>query len=187
MSDLTALEQLLAELTDTDLRPTEYEFARAVIAAATASRTTLATAESLTGGLLGALLTSVPGASEVFRGGVIAYATDIKSSLLSVDVALLERGGPVQSEVALAMAQGVSGRLTADLTVGVTGVAGPGPQNGVAPGVVHIAVFDAATGSSRLHSLTFTGDRAEIRVQTAIMAFATMLDVLVAKLGISWR
>jgi nicotinamide-nucleotide amidase len=101
---------------------------------------TVAVAESLTGGLLGAELTGMPGSSATFAGGVVAYSTSLKSSLLGVPRELLDRHGAVHPEVALAMAEGVRERLGASYGVGVTGVAGPDPQDGQPVGTVHIAV-----------------------------------------------
>ncbi|MGE5287686.1 MAG: CinA family protein, partial [Micromonosporaceae bacterium] len=100
---------------------------------------TLAVAESLTGGLLCAALTDVPGASAVVRGGVVAYATDLKAVLLGVPRPLLNRHGPVHPDVAAAMAEGVRLRLSAGFSVATTGVAGPEPQDGKPVGTVHIA------------------------------------------------
>lgn len=114
--------------------------ARQVVALLTRLGRTLATAESLTGGLVGAAITSVPGASHVYRGGVVSYATDLKHLLLGVDAGLLAQVGPVDAEVAEAMADGVRSRLTADVGLATTGVAGPEPQDGKAPGTVWIGV-----------------------------------------------
>jgi len=105
-----------------------------------ASGLTVATAESLTGGLLGALITAVPGASATFRGGLIVYATDLKVSLAHVDPALLAAGGPVQRDVAVQLADGARAACTATLGVGLTGVAGPDPVDGRPPGTWHVAV-----------------------------------------------
>ena len=86
---------------------------------------TVATAESITGGAVGATITSIPGASKSFRGGVVAYASDLKSSILGVPEQLIESGGAVQAEVALAMATGVANKLDAEFGLALTGVAGP--------------------------------------------------------------
>ncbi|HVQ18891.1 MAG TPA: nicotinamide-nucleotide amidohydrolase family protein, partial [Actinomycetes bacterium] len=91
---------------------------------------TVAVAESVTGGLLMGALTAVPGASDVLRGGVVVYATDTKASQLGVDPDVLETNGPVDAEVATAMARAVRGRWAADIGVATTGVAGPDPQAG---------------------------------------------------------
>ncbi|MET7641849.1 CinA family protein [Streptomyces sp. NPDC005438] len=101
---------------------------------------TLAAAESLTGGLLAAALTGPPGASQVFRGSVTAYATDVKHHVLGVDGALLDERGAVDPDVARAMARGVRELLGADWGVATTGVAGPDPQDGQPVGTVFVAV-----------------------------------------------
>jgi nicotinamide-nucleotide amidase len=101
---------------------------------------TVATAESLTAGLVAATLTEVPGASAVVRGGLVVYATDLKASLAGVDQAVLDRGGPVQAEVAVQLADGARRVCRADVGVGVTGVAGPDPVDGHPPGVWFAAV-----------------------------------------------
>lgn len=100
---------------------------------------TVATAESLTAGLLTAVLTEVPGASEVLRGGIVCYATDLKASLVGVDADLLARVGPVDPAVAAALARGARERCGARIGVGLTGVAGPEPQGGHAPGTAYVA------------------------------------------------
>ena len=101
---------------------------------------TVAVAESLTGGALTDDLVTVPGASRCLRGGVVAYATDLKHALLGVDEGLLRREGPVHPDVARARAPGVRDRLAADYGVATTGVAGPDPQGGRPPGTFHVAV-----------------------------------------------
>jgi nicotinamide-nucleotide amidase len=105
---------------------------------------TLAAAESLTGGLFIAALTEIPGSSAVVRGGIVCYATDLKRDLVGVDAALLAERGPVDRAVALQLAAGVRDRCRAGIGVGLTGVAGPGPQDGVPAGTVFVA---AASGS----------------------------------------
>ncbi len=105
-----------------------------VLAMLTARRLTMAAAESLTGGLLTALLTEIPGSSAVVRGGVVVYATDLKHSLAGVDAELLARCGAVDPEVARQLASGVRARCDADIGIGLTGVAGPDPQDGNAVG-----------------------------------------------------
>jgi nicotinamide-nucleotide amidase len=134
---------------------------------------TIAVAESLTGGLVVAELVSVPGASSVVRGGIIAYATDLKHALLGVDAALLAAGGPIQAAVAEQMASGVRARLNADIGVATTGVAGPDPQDGHPPGEVWIAVATAA--GIRSMRLELGGDRAAIRRETVDAAIELTL------------
>jgi nicotinamide-nucleotide amidase len=125
---------------------------------------TIAVAESLTGGLLVAELVAVPGASLVVRGGVVAYATELKTSLLGVDAELLARAGPIHPEVARQMAAGVRQRLGADIGLATTGVAGPDPQDGHAPGEVWLgfAIGEVVTAVG----LALGGDRAAIRRDT---------------------
>ena len=125
---------------------------------------TVSTAESLTGGLVAAALTSVPGASAVFRGGIVAYAADLKKSLLGVPADLLDRVGTVHPDIALAMARGARERLAAAVALATTGVAGPDPADGQPVGTVHIAV---CTPTGAVHrELALSGTRAQIRQAT---------------------
>jgi nicotinamide-nucleotide amidase len=101
---------------------------------------TVATAESLTGGLLAAVLTEIPGSSAVVRGGLVVYATDLKEQLAGVDSGLLTLRGPVDPVVAAALADGARRLCGASIGVGLTGVAGPDPQNGVPVGTWYCAV-----------------------------------------------
>ena len=101
---------------------------------------TVACAESLTGGLVAAAFADVPGASAVLRGGVVAYAADLKVSLLGVPAALIERVGTVHRDVALTLADGARARLGATWGLSTTGVAGPGPAEGKPAGTVYVAV-----------------------------------------------
>ena len=135
-----------------------------LLAALRARGLTLAVAESLTGGLLADALVRVPGASAVFRGGIVAYATDLKTTLLGVDAALLAAQGAVHPEVARQMAEGVRRVCGADVGLATTGVAGPDAQDGHAPGEVFVAV---ATGAGTVVvPLVLPGGRAEIRAAT---------------------
>ena len=143
---------------------------------------TVATAESLTGGLLGALITAVPGASATFRGGLIVYATDLKASLAHVDPALLHAGGPVQREVAVQLADGVRAACGAALGVGLTGVAGPDPVDGHAPGTWFVAVTGPDLTLTR-HGTPSPGQvsptRAEVRAD-AVAAAVELLELALA-------
>ena len=118
---------------------------------------TVATAESLTGGRLAAMLTSVPGSSETFVGGVVAYATELKVSLLGVPPGVVERYGVVSAECARAMAEGARRATGATYAVSTTGVAGPGPQDGIPAGTVHVGV--AGPGATTAVALELVGDR----------------------------
>lgn len=124
-------------------------------------RVTLATAESLTGGMVGAVLTEVPGVSAVYRGGVVVYATDLKATLAGVPGDLLAAVGPVHPDTAAALATGVRERLGADYGLATTGVAGPDPQAGVEAGTVYVAA--AGPRSVQVRKLQLSGDRAAIR------------------------
>ncbi len=114
--------------------------ARAVHELLVARGETVAVAESLTGGLTSAELTATAGASASFRGGLVVYATDLKAALAEVPQELLERHGAVHPDVAAALAAGVRRRLGASWGLGLTGVAGPDPQDGQPVGTVHIGV-----------------------------------------------
>jgi nicotinamide-nucleotide amidase len=133
---------------------------------------TVATAESLTAGLVCVLLTEVPGASAVVRGGLIVYATDLKTGLAGVDPALLAEHGAVHPEVAAQLAEGARDRCGAVWGLGLTGVAGPGSQDGVAPGTVHVGL--AGPGVRTVRTLGFPGDRQAVRLASAQAA----LDLL---------
>jgi nicotinamide-nucleotide amidase len=138
---------------------------------------TVGTAESLTGGLVAAALTSVPGASAVFRGGIVAYSTDLKAALLAVPGDLLDRVGTVDRDVAVAMANGARQRLAATVGLATTGVAGPDPVDDHPVGTVHIA---ASLGSRVSHrQLQLAGGRAEIRRDTVRAALNLLVSFLV--------
>jgi nicotinamide-nucleotide amidase len=137
---------------------------------------TVATAESLTGGLVAAALTDVPGSSQAFRGGVVSYATDLKALLLDVDPAMLEAYGAVYAPVAAAMAAGVRDRLGATVGIATTGVAGPDPQDGVPPGTVHIAV--SLADDTIVRTIALAGDRDEVRTLTVERVLGLLLGRL---------
>ncbi len=122
---------------------------------------TVAVAESLTGGLLGAALSTMPGSSATFRGSLVVYATDLKESLAGVPGPLLSSVGAVSPETAAALAAGARERLGASYGVGVTGVAGPTEQEGQPVGTVHLAV--AGPDGSAVRSLRLPGDRERVR------------------------
>jgi nicotinamide-nucleotide amidase len=137
---------------------------------------TVAVAESLTGGLVAAALTSVPGSSLAFRGGIVAYATSLKNVLLGVPAELLAAHGPVHPEVAALMARNVAARLDATFGLATTGVAGPGPADGKPAGTVFVAL--AGPGRTTVSELHLTGTRNEVRdasVQAALSLLASML------------
>jgi nicotinamide-nucleotide amidase len=138
---------------------------------------TLATAESCTGGLVAARLTSVPGASDVVAGGVVAYSDEVKRAELDVPADLLERHGAVSAEVAAAMARGARARLGVDLAVAVTGIAGPGGGTSEKPvGLVYLHAEGPDGGLGR--ELSFPGDRAAIRSRSVAGALHLVLRLL---------
>ena len=137
---------------------------------------TLATAESCTGGMIGGLLTAVPGASRVFKGGVISYSNEIKSRLLGVDAELLETLGPVSAPVAEAMARGARVALETDMAVSVTGLAGPGGDEfGNPVGTVFIGCANEKT--ARTEEYHFVGDREAVRQQAVRVALEVLLQM----------
>ncbi|WP_419998378.1 CinA family protein [Streptomyces boninensis] len=138
---------------------------------------TLAVAESLTGGLVAAALTSVPGASRSFRGSVTAYATDVKRDVLGVPGELLAERGAVDSDVARRMAAGVRWRLGADWGLATTGVAGPEPQDGQPVGTVFAAVA-GPQGHARTVRLDLAGDRRTIREAAVSEALGLLSEEL---------
>jgi nicotinamide-nucleotide amidase len=152
------------------------QLARQVVERLTARGQTVAVAESLTGGLVAAALTSVPGASVVLRGGIVAYATDLKAALLGVPGDLLARRGPVDPEVAAAMAAGARARLGATYGMSTTGVAGPGAADGKPQGTVFIAVDGpaGAVGSG----FQLTGDRQQVREQVVQLVLSLLVSAL---------
>jgi nicotinamide-nucleotide amidase len=139
---------------------------------------TLATAESLTGGLVGAALTDVPGVSAVYRGGVVVYATDLKATLAGVPADLLADVGPVHPDTAAALATGVRERLGATYGLATTGVAGPDPQAGIEAGTVYVAA--AGPDAVWVRKLALSGDRAAVR-QGSVRAVLELAAELVAE------
>jgi nicotinamide-nucleotide amidase len=137
----------------------------------------LAVAESCTGGLVAARLTSVPGASDVFAGGIVPYSNELKRALLGVSAELLERHGAVSAEAAAAMASGARGRLGADVAVAVTGVAGPRGGTPEKPvGLVHLHA--EAPDASRGLELRLPGDRDAVRGRATAAALHLVRELL---------
>lgn len=142
---------------------------------------TIGVAESLTGGLLVSSLIDVPGASSVVRGGVVAYATDVKHSLLGVEATLLRSHGAVHPRVARQMAEGVRGALAldgerCDVGLSTTGIAGPESPDGQPVGTVHIGVSTPL--GNRVEAVALTGSRNEIRAEAARWAIRVALGAL---------
>ena len=136
---------------------------------------TLATAESCTGGMIGQLITAVPGSSSVYKGGIVSYTNEIKHKLLYVDETLLATEGAVSAPVASAMAEGARQALSADIAVSVTGLAGPGGDDRGNPvGTVYIGYADEkGTEAICFH---FDGDREAVRTQAAEAALGLVLS-----------
>ena len=137
---------------------------------------TFATAESLTGGLVAATVVEIPGVSAVFRGGLVVYATDLKHALAGVDEQLLAERGPVDPDVARALAAGARERCGADWGLSTTGVAGPDPQDGKPVGLVYVAV--AGPAGEAVRELRLTGSRAEIRIESVTAVLNLLVDQL---------
>jgi nicotinamide-nucleotide amidase len=134
---------------------------------------TLAVVESLTGGLLSAMIVDVPGASAAFRGGLVVYATDLKESLAGVPAGLLAERGPVDPAVALALAGGGRRVCRSDWALATTGVAGPDPQRGVAVGTAYVAVAGPSE-LAQVRPLQLAGDRGAVRRACAAAALALL-------------
>jgi nicotinamide-nucleotide amidase len=171
----------VAEPADEGNVAAERDITATLIAELTARHLTIAVAESLTGGLLTAELIRIPGASAVVNGGIIAYNTDLKRTLLGVDSGILNVHGAVHPDVAKQMAVGARTRLAvggvrADVAVSTTGVAGPTQQDGQQPGTVYIGL-SKGSGSWAI-PLTLDGDRSEIRSQTVARAVEAVCELL---------
>ena len=137
---------------------------------------TIATAESLTGGRLAALLTEISGSSEVYRGGVVAYATDVKIAVLDVPETVVEQHGVVSADCAMAMAQGVRRLAGATYAVSTTGVAGPEEQEGKPVGTVYVGL--AGPDGDSAVALELVGDRGTIQDRTCREALGALADRL---------
>jgi competence/damage-inducible protein CinA-like protein len=148
-----------------------------VLSLAGASGLKLATAESCTGGMVAARLTSVPGSSASFVGGVVPYADEVKRSELDVPEEVLAQHGAVSAEVAAAMAEGARRRLGADVAVAVTGVAGPGGGTPEKP-VGRVYLHAAGPGGSLARMLDLPGEREQIRVRATVTALHLLRALL---------
>ena len=137
---------------------------------------TLATAESLTGGLVAATIVEIPGVSAVYRGGLVVYATDLKHALAGVPEDLLAERGAVDADVARALAAGARERCRADWGLSTTGVAGPDPQDGKPVGLVYVAV--AGPAGATVRELKFEGNRAVIRSESVTSVLRLLSDCL---------
>ena len=153
-----------------------HELATEILQRLTDAGQTVATAESLTGGLVAAAFTDIPGSSDAFRGGVVAYATELKARVLGVDKKMLDEHGPVYGPVAAAMAEGVRKRLGATIGVSTTGVAGPGDADGSPAGTVHVAV--SLDDDTVVRTMALTGNRDEVRRLTVERVLGLLLGRL---------
>jgi len=139
----------------------------------------LATAESCTGGLLGAVLTHMPGSSAYYSGGVIAYANEAKTRLLGISAALIDQHGAVSSHVAREMAEKIKAMLTADIAIAITGIAGPGGGTLQKPvGTVWTAIAHA--GGTEIELLQLQGDRSFVRAQAAHAVLERLVALVLA-------
>ena len=144
---------------------------------------TAATAESCTGGRIAAALTRVPGASESFAGGIVAYENAAKTALLGVDGSLVERDGAVSESVALAMARGARARFGTQIAVATTGIAGPGGGSAEKPvGLVYVAIDDA-NGNSRAWHVNLRGDRETVQSRATTYALGLLWRHLIRGVG----
>ena len=169
--------QLIADAGQFLFAEREVSVAELVLELLRERRLTLATAESCTGGLVGGRLTDVPGSSDVFLGGAIVYSNEAKERQLGVPAALISEHGAVSAEVAGAMARGALERLGADVTVAVTGIAGPGGGTAEKPvGLVY--VHAAGPMGERELRLDFPGDRETIRGRATVSALHTVRRLL---------
>ncbi len=157
--------------------PRVHELASEIVANAVEKKLMVASAESLTGGLIGATLTSVPGSSAVYKGGIVSYTNEVKHAELKVNESDLATYGAVSEPVALQMAQGGRLAIDADICVSVTGLAGPdGDEYGNAVGTVWIGISSARSTTARKY--LFSGNRQEVREQTVLQALQLVLDEL---------
>ncbi|MEV4757599.1 CinA family protein [Micromonospora sp. NPDC049559] len=148
--------------------------AAAVVHALSERGETLATVESLTGGLVAGTIVDIAGVSSVFQGGLVVYATELKASLAGVPEDLLAARGPVDPDVAIALAEGGRERCRADWCLATTGVAGPEPQGGKPVGLVFVAV--AGPTGSEVRRAEFSGGREAVRTGAALAALRLVAD-----------
>lgn len=154
------------------------ELARAVVQAFRARGRTLATAESLTGGLLGATITAVPGASTVYRGGLITYATDLKGTLGGVPHDVLARDGAVSEATVRALARTTASSCRADIGIALSGVAGPDPQEGHSAGTVWLGWSTSGGQDAELLALDASRGRDGVRDQAVEAALRCLVRLV---------
>lgn len=158
----------------TDTAPSPADAVHRLHAALLSRGQTVSAAESLTAGLFCATLATVPGASATLRGGVVVYATDLKAALAGVPEALLAAHGPVSTETARALAEGVRARCRSTWGVGLTGVAGPDPVDGHAPGRVYLGISDGSR--TDVVELDLPGERGAVRRGAVAAAVTALLE-----------
>lgn len=173
-SSVSGTDGVLADLSGDGLD--SMAFALQIVEKLTSKGHSVATAESLTAGLVSAAIADIPGASNCLSGGVTTYQTHTKASVLGVDEGRLQTSGPVDPDVALQMAAGVARLFGSTYGVATTGVAGPGPAEGHPAGTVYVAVWSPARSNAVLYH--FEGDRASVRAQAAEAALAELLKLL---------
>ena len=156
-----------------------HHLAEEAVSAAIGCRLTVATAESLTAGMVAAVLADTPGASGMLQGGVVSYQNSVKADVLGVPRDLLDSAGAVDGRVAEAMAEGARRICAADIGVSTTGVAGPEPHGGKDVGSVYIGIATAEGLAS--YGYSFDGSRPEIRSQACAAALERLLEALAAK------
>lgn len=162
---------------ETNIGDDELSLAERVVSIAREKGVRIATAESLTGGLIGATITEVPGSSDVFLGGIMSYASDVKRDVLGVEESVINDDGVVSELCAKEMAQGARDKLAADIAVSVTGIAGPG---GAEPGKPVGTVWMGVSTPNGTHAskLAFSGSRDDIRKQTVDAALNAFIQAL---------
>jgi nicotinamide-nucleotide amidase len=179
MPPVTETEKYIAT-SPTD-QPDPQAMAAALHAELVRRSAVIATAESLTGGELGVLLSAAPGASETYLGGIISYATEVKRKLLQVSAYTVDRHGVVSAECATEMALGARALFGADYAVSTTGVAGPAAQEGKPVGLVYVGV--AGPDGVSTQELRLDGDRAEIRKRSCMEAMSVAMAQVVGVTG----
>ena len=159
------------------LLPEHQELCQKVIDLAIKRQVTIGTVESCTGGMLGAWLTSISGSSAVFKGGLITYSNHLKTKLATVSPGLINEYGAVSGEVVLAMAEGGRAQLGTDITIAISGIAGPQSDDSQKPvGLVHIAIY-VGNEAIEQHRI-FSGDRDEVRTNACHFALNLCLKIL---------
>ncbi|MDQ0821893.1 nicotinamide-nucleotide amidase [Arthrobacter sp. V4I6] len=156
--------------------PNLHRIAGEAVAGAIERGLTVATAESLTAGMVAAVLADIPGASGMLQGGVVSYQNSVKADVLGVPRDLLDAVGAVDGQVAAAMADGARRICAADIGVSTTGVAGPEPHGGKDVGAVYVGI--ATADGSTAYSYRFDGNRLEIRALACAAALERLLEVL---------